>query len=189
MSNGLKRVLALGALFALSLPAVALAAEGPYATFDIKVESTAADSEVSPVVTSPITKDQVQFHIINNTGKALYFSNGNEQSYIPVVSNSTVTAPYTVGREYKVVDGDGHTVAKWNLNGGKSTASSVSSASAEQYTQWGNTIQQVLANQKVSYVEPAAKSEPHYYYAASKPVFHVKTASHTTTHRVIRGFW
>src|SRR5690349_20374847 len=115
MSHVLKRALALGALGAVSLPLVAFAAEGPYATFDIKVENTAAVSEVSPVVTSPITKDQVQFHIINNTGKALYFANGQEMSYIPVVSNNTVTAPYTPGQQYKVVDVDGHTVAQWNL--------------------------------------------------------------------------
>lgn len=189
MTNVFKRALLLGALVAVSLPVAAFAAEGPYATFDIKVEPTAVDSEVSPVVNAPITKDQVQFHIINNTGKALYFSNGQEQSYIPVVSNNTVTAPYTPGQEYKVVDGEGHTVAKWNLEGGRMAASSASGASQAQYAAWGDTIQQVLANQKVSYQEPPAKAEPHYYSVARHEAVQHRTAVRPASHRVIRGYW
>jgi hypothetical protein len=187
MSHVLKRALALGALVAVSLPAMAFASEGPYATFNIKVEDTAAVSEVSPVVTSPITKDHVQFHIINNTGKALYFANGQEQSYIPVVSNNTVTAPYAPGQQYKVVDGDGHTVAQWNLEGGKVATANVNSASQAQFAQWGSTLQQVLENQRVSYVEPPAKAEPHYYTTGS----HSRTVSyhHHSSHKVIRGYW
>ena len=188
MSTLYKRALLLGALVAASMPTLAMAADGPYATFDIKVEATKVESEVSPVVTSPITKDQVQFHIINNTGKALYFANGQEHSYIPVVSNSTVTAPYAAGQVYSVVDGDGHTVAKWNLDNNKVASANVSSASQSQFSAWGNTIQQVLDNQKVSYQEPPAKAEPHYYSSSTKTEFHSKPATRSA-HRVIRGFW
>lgn len=188
MANVLKRALLLGALVAVSLPVAAFAADGPYATFDIKVESTAVDSEVSPVVSAPITKDHVQFHIINNYGQPLYFVNGQEHSYVPVVSNSTVTAPYAPGQQYSVVDGDGHTVAKWNLDNGKlNSASSVGGASQSQFAQWGSTIQQVLDNQKVSYQAPPAKAEPVYYTQAHKPMV-THHATHTA-HRIIRGFW
>ena len=171
MSNGLKRALSLSALVALSLPMSAFA-EGPYATFDIKVE-------VSPVVHTSITKDQVQFHILNNTGKQLYFVNGQQQSYIPVVSNSTVTAPYQVGQQYQLVDGEGHSVAKWNLDNVTIGVPNVASASQSQFSQWGSSIQQVIENQKVSYQEPPAKAEPHYYQSKSA----------TRTSEVIRGYW
>jgi hypothetical protein len=185
MSHVLKRALALGALVAVSLPVMAFAAEGPFATFNIKVENTATVSEVSPVVTTPITKDQVQFHIINNTGKALYFANGQEQSYIPVVSNDTVTASYMPGQQYKVVDVDGHTVAQWNLDNAKVASANVSSASQAQFSQWGSTIQQVLENQKVSYVMPPAKAEPHYYTGGSSR----SVSNGHYGNKVIRGYW
>ena len=179
MTISLKRALALGALMAMSASGLAFAdSEGPYATFDIKLESTAAASEVHPMVTAPITKDKVQFHIINNTGKPVFFARGQEQSYIPLVSNNTVTVDYAPGSEYMVVDGEGHTVAKWNLDNRMVGVPSVSSASQSQFEEWGSTLQQVIANQKVSYQE-SAKSEPHYYN--SKPT--------SRTSDVIRGYW
>ncbi len=177
MNNTFKHVLSVGALAALSLPLMAFA-EGPYATFEIKVESAAVESEVSPVVSSPITKCHVQFHILNNTGKQLYFVNGQAQSYIPVVSNNTVTAPYQVGQQYQLVDAEGHSVAKWNLDNVKIGVPNVASASQSQFSQWGSTIQQVIENQKVSYQEPPAKAEPHYYESNT-----------TRTSGVIRGYW
>jgi hypothetical protein len=179
MSIILKRALMLGALVAVSLPALAFAVDGPYASYDVKVESTAVDTEVTPTGTFPITKDKVQFHIINNTGKVLYFSDGKEQSYIPVVSNSTVTTAYNAGQEYKVTDDQGVTVAKWNLDNRKVGVPNVTSASQSQFSQWSTSLQQVIENQKVSYQEPPAKPEPHYY--TSTPAAH--------TSGVVRGYW
>lgn len=180
MSTLLKRALMLGALVAVSLPALAFAVDGPYASYDIKVERTAAASEVTPTGTFPITKDKVQFHIINNTGKALYFSNGTEKSYIPVVSNSTVTTAYVPGQEYKVVDDAGQTVAKWNMEQQRVGATSASSVSQSQFSQWESSLQQVIQNQKVTYQEPPAKPEPHYY---------TSTPAAPSTSGVVRGYW
>lgn len=161
----------------------AFAADGAYATFDIKLEPNPQVSEVSPVVSTPITKDHVAFHIINNTGKALYF-NSNEGEYIPLVSNNTVTVPYQAGDSYKVVDAEGNTVATWNLNGnGAAKTTTVASASQDQFAQWGNTLQQVISNQKVSYQEPPAKPEPQYYQSKGG------ASSQTASKTVIRGFW
>jgi len=194
--NILKHALTLGVLAAMSLSMSAFAMEGPYATFDIKVENTAVDSDVSPMVTMPITKDQVQFHIINNTDKPLFFmngANGQGQSYVPLVSNSTVTVPYQPGQEYKLVDADGKTVAKWNLENrmAKPQVANVMSASPSQFAEWGNTLQQVMENQKVSYQALPTKMEPHYYtkhHPMKRSIGHNKPSSHTA-HRLIRGYW
>lgn len=181
MNRFLKGALLAAAVTVAMVPAVFADDAGPYATFHIKLEPNPASSDASPAVTEPITKDHVAFHIVNNTGKALYFNN-NEGEYIPLVSNNTVTVPYHTGDVYKVVDTDGNTVATWNLNGNASSASSVSSASKEQYAAWGNTLQQVIENQKVAYQEPPAKAEPRYYESHS-------SHSHTASKTVIRGYW
>jgi hypothetical protein len=184
MSTLLKRALMLGALVAISLPVLAFADnEGPFASFDIKVESTAVDSELSPMVKDPITKDQVQFHIINNTGKQLFYVNGpDQQTYVPIISNSTVTVPYHPGQQYQLVDAEGHSVAKWNLDNSKMGATSVAGASQAQFSQWGSTLQQVIENQKVTYQEPAAKPEPRY-----SSNYSAKSGARTSD--VVRGYW
>lgn len=182
MNRFLKGAL-LAAVVAVSMvPANVFAEENPYATFRIKLEPNPASSEVSPVVTGPITKQQVAFNIVNNTGKPLFF-NSNEGEYIPLVSSSTVTVPYKMGDEYKVVDTDGNTVAQWNLNGNQGQAASVSSASKEQFAAWGNTLQQVIENQKVAYQEPPAKTEPNYYQSRSS------RSAQSSSGTVVRGYW
>lgn len=182
MNHFLKGAL-LAAVVAVSMvPAGAFADEGPYATYHIKLEPNPKASDYTPAVTTPITKDHVAFHIVNNTGKALFF-NGNEGEYIPLVSNNTVTVPYKAGDEYKVVDADGNTVANWNLNGNSNAESSAaSSASKEQFAAWGSTLQQVIENQKVAYQEPPAKPEPRYYESNS-------TRSAQSSGTVVRGYW
>lgn len=181
MSHWFKSSLLLAVLVAVAVPVASFAAdEPPYATFDITVESNPAVSEVSPMVTTPITKDMVAFHIVNNTGKALYFNNGDENSYIPLVSNTTVNAPYAAGREYKVVDAEGNTVATWHLGQSQAASTSMASASSSQFAAWGSTLQQVIENQKVSYQEPPAKPEPH-YYEKSQPQPRISDT--------VRGFW
>ncbi len=170
----------LAAAVAVAMVPAGAFAEGPYATFEIKLEENPKASDYTPVLTAPITKDQVAFHIVNNTGKSLFF-NSNEGEYIPLVSNNTVTVPYKAGEEYKVVDIDGNTIAQWNLNGSaQSQSSSVASASQAQFEQWGSTLQQVISNQKVAYQEPAAKPEPRYYETRS---------SNTSSRTVVRGYW
>lgn len=178
-----------GAILAAAVamvPLGAFAEGGPYATFEIKLDQSSKFTDLSPTLAAPITKDHVAFHIVNNTGKALFFNN-NEGEYIPLVSNNTVTVPYQSGDEYKVVDADGNTVATWNLNGNKNRhVANVTSASQEQFAAWGSTLQQVIENQKVSYQEPPADPEPYYY--GSRPA--KQTASKTTTRKtIIRGYW
>lgn len=179
MSRWFNSSLLLAVVAAVTLPVSSFAAdEPPYATFEIKVENNPTVSEVSPMVTEPITKDMVAFHITNNTGKALYFNNGNENEFIPLVSHGTVYAPYSPGMEYKVMDGEGNTVATWHLGEAKIASSSMASASASQFAAWGNTLQQVIENQKVTYQEPPAKPEPRYY-----------ERSQTRVSDTVRGFW
>ncbi|WP_373532040.1 hypothetical protein [Vampirovibrio sp.] len=182
MNHFLKGAL-LAAVVAVSMvPANVFADENPYATFRIRLEPNPASSDYQPAVNEPITKKQVAFQIVNNTGKSLFF-NSREGEYIPLVSQSTVTLPYQPGEEYKVVDTDGNTFAQWNLNRSQSEATSVSSASKEQFTAWGNTLQQVIDNQKVAVQEPPAKSEPNYYQS------HSSTTSHSSSGTVVRGYW
>lgn len=182
MNRFLKGALLAAAFTVAMVPAV-FADGPPYATFNIKLgQNPAANADLSPTLAEPITKDHVAFHIMNNTGKELFFnSNNNEGQYIPLVSNNTVTVPYHAGDEYKVVDADGNVVATWNLNGNGSNAAVASSASQEQYAAWGNTLQQVIENQKVAYQEPPAKAEPRYYEG--------RPAHHTSSKTVIRGYW
>lgn len=181
MNRSLKSSLWLAVLAAVTVPMSAFAADAPpYATFEITVEPSKVASEVSPVVTTPITKDTVAFHIINNTGKALYFNNGDADSYIPLVSNNTVEAPYALGKEYKVLDAEGNTVATWHLGQAQVASASASSASASEFAEWGSTLQRVIENQKVTYQEPPAKPEPHYYGQSSRS---------TRVSDTVRGYW
>ncbi len=181
MNRFFKGALLAAAVAVAMVPANVFAEGGPYATFEIKVNPNPSVSNLSPAIVEPITKDQVSFHIINNTGKALFF-NGNDGQYIPLVSNNTVTVPYKAGEAYKVVDADGATVAEWDLNGRmEGQVPNVSSASKEQFAAWGSTLQQVIENQKVAYQEPAAKPEPRYYESRSS-----RSASSGTT---VRGYW
>lgn len=179
MNHWLKAGFVLAVVVCLVKPGAALADDGPFATFNIKVENNPTVSDVSPALSTPITKDKVAFHIENNTGHPLYFGDANKE-YIPIISNSTVTAPYAPGMEYKVMDEAGNTVATWTL-GGKSHTANVSSASSEQFATWGQTLQTVIANQRVSYQEPPAKPEPRYYGG--------HTPSRVSSGSVIRGFW
>ncbi len=181
MNRFFKGALLAAAVAVAMVPANVFAEDGPYATFEIKVNPNPTVSNLSPAIVEPITKEQVSFHIINNTGKALFF-NGDEGQYIPLVSNNTVTVPYKAGDAYKVVDSDGATVAEWDLNGRiEGQVPNVSSASKEQFAAWGSTLQQVIENQKVAYQEPAAKPEPRYYEGRSS-----RSASNGTT---VRGYW
>jgi hypothetical protein len=179
MKHLLKGGLALAAVVCMTQSNVVMADEGPYATFNIKVEKTSTVSDLSPALVHPITKDKVAFHIENHTGRALYFE-GNAKEYIPVVSNDTVIASYVPGQEYKLVDTAGNTVATWTL-GGKTYRTNVTSATSGQFAAWGETLQTVIANQKVSYQEPAAKPEPRYY--------ETHTTHTTSSGEVVRGFW
>jgi hypothetical protein len=179
MNHRIKRSLWLAILAAAIAPMAAFAADAPpYATFEIKVEESPIVSEVSPVVTSPITKDTVAFHIVNNSGKALYFNNGEADSFVPLVSNSTVEAAYAPGKEYKLMDGEGNMVATWHLGEAAIKSSGMQSASASEFAEWSSKLHQVIENQKVTYQEPPAKPEPHYYEKSSPRV------SDT-----IRGYW
>ncbi len=181
MNRRFKSSLWLAVLAAVTVPMSAFAADAPpYATFEITVEPSQVASEVSPVVTAPITKDTVAFHIVNNTGKALYFNNGEADSFIPLVSNGTVEAAYAPGKEYKLVDADGNTVATWHLGQSPVASANASSVSASEFAEWGSTLQRVIENQKVSYQEPPAKPEPHYYERSSSS----RRVSDT-----IRGYW
>jgi hypothetical protein len=179
MKHLLKSGLALAAIVCMTQSAMVMADEGPYATFNIKVENNPTISDVSPALTQPITKDKVAFRIENHTGRALYFED-NDKEYIPVVSNDTVTAPYAPGKEYKLVDADGNTVATWTL-GGKTYQANAASATAEQFAAWSQSLQTVIANQKVTYQEPPAKMEPNYN--------ETHTIRSTSSGDVVRGYW
>lgn len=175
------------ALFALSGVAISLLgaasfADETYATYHIRLESNPALSEVLPATVAPEKKDQVSFHLINNTGKAAYFVNGEQKSYIPVISGSTVTVPYEY-EKYSVVDDAGKTIFTWNMHG-KTEQSSHTSASKAQYSQWNQQIQQVLAaSQNRSYNwEPKAAQ-------TVKTERTVTTSSKVTRGVVVRGFW
>lgn len=188
MKSWLKSLFLLAVVSAVGQTSQSFADDNSYATFHIVIEDNPQVSEVSPVVTSPITRNQVAFHIVNHTSKALYFANGDQSNYIPLVSNNTVTVPYKAGEQYKVVDGQGQTVAVWNLNGGAATSnasSSQSSASASQYSEWSSQLQRVIENQKVTYQEPVAKAEPHYYEQSSSK----RASSNAQQKTVVRGYW
>jgi hypothetical protein len=110
----------------------------------------------------------------------LYFPDAGDRAYIPVVSNNTLTVPFTPGQEYKVTDLDGNLVAKWHLGDAPPIKANVVSATKEQFAEWGSKLQQVIENQQVAYVEPPSKPEPHYY---TKHYYH-RNSKHT-----VRGFW
>lgn len=148
------------------------------ATYNITIENNPVVSDLSPEMMTPISKNQVAFHIINNTGKVLYFPDAGENAYIPVVSNNTVTVPFTPGQEYKVMDTDGNLVAKWHLGDAGPIKANVSSVTAEQFAEWDSKLQEVIENQKVSYQEPPSKPEPHYYTKSAHRVSHI-----------VRGYW
>ncbi len=183
MKSVFKNLMA-AALFATLAVSVAVRAEeGPFATFPIRIENNPVTTDVSPNVAEPITKNQVAFNIVNNTGRALYFED-TQKTYIPVVSHTTVVTTYAPGQTYKVSDADGKTVATWSL-GNQSFASSSASASSEQFAAWETSLQQVIANQKVSYVEPPKEAEPAYREATKTTT----VKSSTTTGTTVRGFW
>lgn len=176
-----KNILAMVSMLSIGLFSTVQAAnEGSYRTFPIRIEKNPVVSSITPELTTPITKDKVAFNIINHTGRALYFA-GTEKEYVPVVSNTTVLADYTPGHEYQVVDENGKTVASWTL-GDKIVTASAASASSEQFAAWEQTLQSVIANQKVNYVEGPAKAEPS-YEAQSKP------STRTSQGEIIRGYW
>jgi hypothetical protein len=152
-----------------------------YLTFPIRIEKNPVASSTSPSTISPITKDHVAFNIINNTGEALYFT-GSEKEYVPVVSHTTVIAGYSPGQQYQVVDADGKAVASWTLGDKVISASGASSASADQFKAWEETLQSVIANQKVSYVEAPRKPEPSYEA-------HSQSSARSTQGEIIRGYW
>jgi hypothetical protein len=179
-----KALLVLG-LVCVSFNVAAMAEEAPFATFGIRLENTAAQTK-EPVVTTPITKNTVSFHIENNTGKAVYFVNGNEKEYIPVVSNATVTAPYSK-EPYKVVDSEGKTVASWRLSQEAVEKANVNSASKEQFARWGEQIQQVLQsaqNRSFSYENTTS-----YESKAEPSVSRASVRQPVKKHAVIRGYW
>jgi len=166
------------AAVAMIVPVSAFADADTVATYNITIENNPVVSDLSPEMMTPISKNQVAFHIINNTGRVLYFPDAGENAYIPVVSNNTITVPYTQGQEYKVMDMDGNMVAKWHLGDAKPITANVTPATAEQFAEWHSKLQEVIENQKVSYQEPPSKPEPRYYTKSSSRV------SHT-----IRGYW
>jgi len=168
------------AAVALMLPVSAFADAETFTTFDIIIENNPVVSDLSPEIMTPISKGQVGFHLMNNTGEALFFNDGTNSTYIPVVSNTTVVAPYEPGQEYKVTDMEGNMVAKWHVGDAKPITANVTPATAEQFAEWGSKLQQVIENQKVTYQEPPAKPEPRYYTQSSRR----HHASDT-----IRGYW
>jgi hypothetical protein len=176
MNHWLKTAFVLAAVVCLGKPAFVMADDGALATFNIKVENNPTISDLSPEMSTPITKDKVAFHIENNTGHALYFAGNSDKEYVPVISNTTVTASYAPGQEYKLVDEAGNTAATWTL-GGKDYSAHGASASAEQFASWQQTLESVIANQQVSYQEPLSKSEPRYF------------EKHNRNGSVVRGFW
>lgn len=185
MNRWFKRTVCLAAMVAATVPALAFAEDSPpYATFPIKIESNPVASDLSPIVAAPITKDTVAFHIMNNTGKQLFFNNGKDSEYVPLVSNATVEAPYAPGMVYKVADAEGNLIASWHIDDAKIQKANVSSASASDFASWGNTLQQVIENQKVTYQEPPAKPEPRYYTSSGGA--NSRAESRRT---VVRGFW
>ncbi|HEY9745848.1 MAG TPA: hypothetical protein V6C99_06480 [Oculatellaceae cyanobacterium] len=178
-----KALLAVAGLVAAVVPSIAFSEEAPFATYNIRLESTSVQTKAEPVVSSPITKGVVAFRIENNTGKAVYFVNGNQKQYIPVVSNSTVIAPYSQ-EAYRVVDNQGQLVAEWTLDAAASQQSVAASASQAQFERWGEQIQQVLEasrNRTVSFEQESKPAAAVMYTKTAKPAVSRNT--------VIRGYW
>jgi hypothetical protein len=181
MFKGGKALFVAASLACVSLSA--MAEEAPYATYGVRLETTAVQIK-EPVMTSPVSKKSVAFRIENNTGKAAYFVNGAENEYIPVISQNTVIAPYTK-EAYKVVDAEGNVIASWKLTNNGAQNVNVSSASKAQFSQWGDQLQQVMEstrNRSVSYV---GKSEPAVFYSRSTSAPSAPVKKHT----VVRGYW
>jgi hypothetical protein len=99
MKHFIKQSFLAAVVTSLSLSGMAFAQnEAPYATFDVKLGSTINTDyvvKVTPEMPSEITKDTIAFHIFNNTGKEVYFVDGEDKQYIPLVSQNTVFAGYT----------------------------------------------------------------------------------------------
>jgi len=175
----------------------------PYATYTVQVKCNPVLSKVQPVQL-PITKDHVAFRIVNHTRGPIYFVNegtststssadnsqsSDKQDYIPVVSENTVTVPYspTENPEYKVVDEDGNTLIKWTLNYPTVPPVTLASATPEQFNKWEQDIQGVLENTRNRTVpeDPSLqKSEPVYNDSPSSSN-HQESHSHST----VRGYW
>jgi len=162
----------------------------PYATYKIVVESNSRLSQ-APTALKPITKDHVSFQIVNNTRGVIYFVNGDQKLFIPMVSENTVTVPYSPSEnpEYKIMDEAGTVLLRWKLNYPVQNQVTVSSTSQELFSQWEQSIQSVLeATRNRSVLESSSpqKSEPVYNESSSpeksEPVYH----DASSIHRVIR---
>lgn len=200
MVNWLKRSFLLASLVALTVPGLASAQDAPpYATFDIKLGNAINTDhvlKVTPEVSSEITKDTVAFHIFNNTGKEIYFVDGDQKQYIPLVSHNTVQASYYPGKEYMVFDMEDNAVASWTLGDAPVASANVTSASATDFSDWSQKLGQVIQNQQVTYEVAPAKPEPHYYnstssqQAAPAAVEPAAAPSYPAQqNKVIRGYW
>ena len=174
-----KALVALSALVVVAQATAVFAEEAPYTTFNIRVEENPVQTQIDPALTQPVGKDQVAFRIQNNTNKALFFMNGDQKTYIPVVSESTVQLPYST-QQYKVVDDSGNTVTSWYLGPYEPKMANVESASQAEFEQWGQKLQQVIAS--------AQNRTVHYSYNKEEAAPY---GGHSRSQRgkTIRGFW
>jgi hypothetical protein len=175
-----KAFIVLSSVFCVATAASAFAEEAPFATFHIQLENNQAQSMVNPVITSPVTKGQVAFRILNNTGKQAYFVDNQDNRYIPMVSENTVTIPYVEGEQYKVVDQDGKTIATWQLQNAQSSMQIASSSETKaKYEDWSQRIQKVIQSNQVvatsTYQQSTQDAQTH--------------SSEQTEGTTVRGFW
>ena len=164
----------------------AFAADAPFVTYNVDLEANGVHMDAAPVPTAGVTKENVAFRIVNNSGRAAYFVNGTERTYVPVVSQTTVTVPYTANQAYKVVDESGNTLASWHLQGGQVQQPTVQSASAEQYSEWGQRLQGVIENARnrtVSYSYNKTQTTE----ATARPA--QSAPSQQEPKGFVRGFW
>ncbi len=178
-----KVVLALS--FVVAGASAAFAEQAPFATYNVVLDTPFPRLESSnPILAEPPAKSNVAFRIQNNTGKALYFVGNNEKQYIPVVSERTVTTPYST-EDFKAVDEAGNTVATWRLQGGQVQEAKIKSATEAEFAEWGRKLQGVIEsaqNRTVSYSsyqsqQPAAAASA----APSAPADEAGTT--------VRGYW
>jgi hypothetical protein len=175
-----KLALSLALLGAVMAPGLAMANILPpaIATWRVVYSDTPILRKV--IISLPqVHKDSMAFQILNNSPIPLHFVHANgEKTYIPVLSQRTVTVPFATSGQYNLEDGAGNVVQTFGFTD-DSVKTAVPGATAEQYASWGKQLQDLIAANQVPAM-PEYKQEDK--EPAYTPVYHAPS-------RRVRGYW
>ncbi|MBL8031944.1 MAG: hypothetical protein JNK33_06530 [Candidatus Doudnabacteria bacterium] len=127
-------------------------------------------------------KDAVAFQVLNRTPRAVYFVQGDNKHYIPVVSENTVNfreIGSTDGR-YSIEDADGNTWFNGEVRLGNKPEYLVNSSTGN-YDEWSRQLARFTSPDYIPKVEEYQQNDP--------PRTASGGGSEPARNRSVRGYW